>query len=49
MRERNFRMDIGDNRLRRWRGSREFLHAEPRQTTGNANLAVKAGQTRMSK
>lgn len=36
-------------RFEKWRGSREFLHAEPRQTIGNAHLVLKARQSGITK
>jgi hypothetical protein len=36
-------------RFEKWRGRREFLHAEPRQTLGNTHLVLKTRQSGVTK
>lgn len=49
MTRRNDGIADGRRRSGRWRGSREFLYAEPRQTVGNTHLVGKTRQSGVTK
>lgn len=49
MTERNIRMEGDGIRFTRWRGSREFLYAEPRQTIGTTRPVLATRQSGMNK
>jgi hypothetical protein len=45
----NIRASEGGVRFEKWRGRREFLHAEPRQTIGSTHLVLKTRQSGVTK
>ena len=45
----NIRASEDTARFENWRGSREFLHAEPRQTIGSMHLVLKTRQSGVTK
>lgn len=49
MTERNIRVEKDGLRFTRWRGNREHLHAEPRQTIGNTRLVFATRQSGINK
>lgn len=49
MTRRNVRMQDEVTRCAKWRGSNEFIHAEPRQTIGNTHLVLKTRQSGITK